>query len=330
MGAGSIYGVVHLKARLFAAVTVSALLAACSGGGQTTLVPSNTSPIQPDSNELTVLSTFSARNTQTGELVRIFPTTDALSAARLAAGNQRGTLAVSNLQYYGGPVQTAPKLYVVFWGSAWNGSGDPNGEKNLLTNFYGVIGGSKWLNSVTQYTQSGGAHVGNPAGMYAGSYVDTSSSPPSRPTQAQMAAEAAKAAAHFGNYSSSASYVVAMPHGIKPSGFGTQYCAYHSSTSANGSTISWTNLPYITDAGASCGSGSVNSPGTSDGVTIVSGHEQGETMTDPQPNSGWLDSSGAENGDKCAWTGLENNPNAGGYPTQPLWSNANNGCVQSY
>ncbi|MEA2718422.1 MAG: hypothetical protein QOJ39_286, partial [Candidatus Eremiobacteraeota bacterium] len=39
---------------------------------------------------------------------------------------------------------------------------------------------------------------------------------------------------------------------------------------------------------------------------------------------------GAENGDKCAWVNLINNPNAGGYPTQPLWSNANNGCVQSY
>jgi hypothetical protein len=145
-----------------------------------------------------------------------------------------------------------------------------------------------------------------------------------------MAAEAARAAAHYGDYSASAAYVVAMPHGIKPSGFGTQYCAYHSSTSASGGTIAWTNLPYMPDAGASCGAGSVNSPGTLDGVTIVGGHEQGETETDPQPNSGWLDSSGAENGDKCAWIGLENNPNAGGYPTQPLWSNASSGCVQSY
>jgi len=99
---------------------------------------------------------------------------------------------------------------------------------------------------------------------------------------------------------------------------------------SSGGTIAWTNLPYMPDAGASCGAGSVNSPGTLDGVTIVGGHEQGETETDPFPNSGWLDNSNAENGDKCAWTNLINNPNAGGYPTQPLWSNANNGCVQSY
>jgi serine protease len=318
------------QAKYLAFAAAAALLAACNGGNASPPPIPAQAPAAED-RELQSVSTFVAQNVTTGEYVRILPTRDALDAARLAAGNQRGTLAVSNLTYHGGPVQTAPNLYVVFWGSAWNTStGDPHAEKTLLTKFYGAIGGSKWLNSVTQYTQSGGAHVGNPAGMFKGSYVDTSSSPPSRPSQSQMAAEAAKAAAHFGDYSASAAYVVAMPHGIKPSGFGTQYCAYHSSTSASGHTIAWTNLPYITDAGASCGSGSVNSPGTSDGVTIVSGHEQGETMTDPQPNSGWLDSSGAENGDKCAWTGLENNPNAGGYPTQPLWSNANNGCVQSY
>jgi len=83
------------------------------------------------------------------------------------------------------------------------------------------------------------------------------------------------------------------------------------------------------DAGAGCGQGSVNYPGTLDGVTIVGGHEQAETETDPFPNSGWIDANGAENGDKCAWIQLENNPFAGGFPTQPLWSNSGSHCVQS-
>jgi serine protease len=270
----------------------------------------------------------------TGETVRIFPTREVLSAdvaARVPQATRRTPAAADNLLYNGGPIQTAPKLYVVFWGSAWNSStGDPKGVAAQLKGFYRAIGGSTWLNSVTQYTQSDGSPVGNAGSIFAGSYVDTSSTPPNHPTQSQMAAEAKKAATHFGNYSASASYVVAMPHGIKPSGFGTQYCAYHSSTSTTHGTIAWTNLPYMPDAGASCGVGSVNSPGTLDGVTIVSGHEQAETETDPQPDTGWLDSTGAENGDKCAWTDLENNPNAGGYPTQPLWSNATSSCVQSY
>lgn len=317
-----------VQARLFALAAISALLTACGGGGQSVPVTPSASVTAPQDHQLTTLSTFVARDEATGTLVHIYPTRDIIASIRSSSRTPR---AVSNLIYNGGPVQTAPRLYVVFWGSAWNtSSGDPSGVAARLKAFYGVVGGSRWLNSVTQYTQSGGAHVGNVGNIFAGSYVDTSSAPPSRPSQSQMAAEAARAAAHYGDYSASAAYVVAMPHGIKPSGFGTQYCAYHSSTSAGGATIAWTNLPYMPDAGASCGAGSVNSPGTLDGVTIVGGHEQGETETDPQPNSGWLDSSGAENGDKCAWTGLENNPNAGGYPTQPLWSNASGSCVQSY
>ncbi len=315
------------KAKLYAVAVAAALLSACSGGAQ--MVPANHA-LQPSADrELTTLSTFVARDNATGTLLHILPPQDVFSAHQLSS--ERTVRAGGNLLYGGGPVQTAPKIYVVFWGSAWNGSGDPNGVKNQLINFYNVIGGSRWLNSVSQYTQSNGQHVGNSGNILGGYYVDTTSSPPSRPTQSQMAAEAAKAAAHFGAQGLNVgSYVVAMPHGIAPSGFKTQYCAYHSTTSAGGTTIAWTNLPYMPDAGTSCGAGSVNSPGTLDGVTIVGGHEQGETETDPNASSGWIDSAGAENGDKCAWTNLYNNSAAGGYPTQPLWSNSNNGCVQSY
>ncbi len=323
--------------RLFAAAAVSSLLAACGGGGGTVVPANNTlAPSASDrSLEFSSVSTFVARNNTTGELVRVFPTRGVMDAFRASAAGQRFVQAGSNLTYHGGPVQTAPKIYVVFWGSAWNGSGDPNGERNYYNNFMSLIGGSAWLNSVTQYTQSNGQAVGNLAGSYVAasqSYVDTTSSPPSRPTQTQLANEAAKAAAKYGDYSASASYVVALPHGIKPSGFGTQYCAWHSSATVTGKgTIAYTNLPYMSDAGYSCGVGSVNSPGTLDGVSIVGGHEQGETETDPQPNTGWIDlTNNSENGDKCAWTGLEDNPSVGNYPTQPLWSNASSSCVQTY
>src|SRR5207244_4108062 len=77
-----------------------------------------------------------------------------------------------------------------------------------------------------------------------------------------------------------------------------------------------------------------------DGFSIVGGHEYAETITDPYPNSGWLDGRGAENGDKCAWIssgqGAAANISLGGnnYAVQSLWSNAFNGgsggCVLSY
>jgi serine protease len=67
----------------------------------------------------------------------------------------------------------------------------------------------------------------------------------------------------------------------------TQYCAYHSATSSAVSNVAYTNLPYITD-GASCGA-NFNGLGAKVGVTIVSGHEMAETVSDQFPSTGWVD-----------------------------------------
>jgi serine protease len=134
--------------------------------------------------------------------------------------------------------------------------------------------------------------------------------------------------------------VIATSHGNSSSGFGTQYCAYHSSTSSQFGNVAYTNLPYITDAGRSCGA-NFNNLGPNAGITIVEGHELAETISDQFPNGGWLDKQGAENGDKCAWissgqgaTANVTLTNGVSYPVQSLWSNAFNsdkgGCVLSY
>jgi serine protease len=176
--------------------------------------------------------------------------------------------------------------------------------------------------------------------MFAGYWYDNASSAPSRPRQSQLAAEAVRAAAHFGNTTSgknaSAQYVIATASGNNSNGFGTQYCAWHSSTSSSYGYIAYTNLPYITDAGASCGA-NFNGLGPDAGITIVGGHEMAETISDQFPNTGWLDGNGEENGDKCAWNSATSNQLLTGttsFPVQPLWSNAANsgsgGCVLAY
>jgi hypothetical protein len=262
-----------------------------------------------------------------------------------------------NLSYHGGVggigVETAPVIYLVVWGSQWNNN-DPSGEVALLSNFYGAMGGSSWLNSVTQYCQGvpsgtvfcngAGTAAGNPGAIFGGVWVDAGAAAPSRPSQSNLAAEAVRAAQHFGNLTSasnaSVQYVIATATGNSSSGFKTQYCAYHSSTSSTVGNVAYTNLPYLTDAGASCGA-NFNGLGPLAGITIVSGHEAAETISDQFPNGGWLDSGGAENGDKCAWiatgsAGASANVSMGGssFPVQSLWSNAANnkagGCVLSY
>ncbi|MBV9439417.1 MAG: hypothetical protein JOZ24_05455 [Candidatus Eremiobacteraeota bacterium] len=321
----------------FALISTATLLSGCAGGGGS-LPQATPTAVAPSSNdrELTSITPFLARNDATGETVRTFPTREIADAYRASGGRATQAHNASTngaLQYYGGPVAVTPKIYVIFWGSKWNSSsGDPYGVKNRLTSFEGAIGGSAWLNTVTQYYQSGPTYIGNSGSVLAGTWVDTGSTPPSRPSQNAMATEAFRAAnSQFHDYSWNASYVIAMPHGVRPSGFGTQYCAYHSTASSGGHTIAWTNLPYMPDAGYSCGAGSVNSPGTTDGVTIVGGHEQAETETDPGAGNGWLDSSGNEIGDLCAWTNLQNTQfGSTTYPTQPLYSDASASCVQHY
>jgi serine protease len=221
----------------------------------------------------------------------------------------------SNLINHGGPVENAPKVYVVYWG--WKS--DPSGEQPYLNSFLSSVGGTQWLSTVNQY---GG---GSQSGLLAGTWSD-SASVPNRPSDSAIQAEVAKAAGHFGaGTSSNVEIVVATPTGHSSRGFGTQYCAYHGKVSSDPS-ITYTDLPYMTDAGASCGENSVQGP--LDGVSIVEGHEMAETITDPLLNA-WYDSSGAEIGDKCAWINLSTiTTSAGTFAVQPLWSNAAGGCVQ--
>jgi len=280
--------------------------------------------------------------------VIIHPTVGAAVAARQAGAHVGGSSTVSNLSYRGGAVETAPKIYLVLWGSQW--SKDPSGEAGILQSFYSGVGGSSWLNSVTQYCQGvasgsvfciSGTPAGNQAGMLAGVWHDSASSAPTRPRQSQLAAEAVRAAQNFGNTTAasnaSVQYVIATATGNNASGFGTQYCAWHSSTNSSVGNVAYTNLPYITDAGASCGA-NFNGLGPNAGITIVAGHEMGETITDQFPSTGWLDSSGAENGDKCAWISSGQGASAnitlgtGTFAVQSLWSNASSGgaCVISY
>jgi hypothetical protein len=261
------------------------------------------------------------------------------------------------LTYHGGVggygVETGgDTVYLVYWGSQWTGN-DPSGEASILSNFFGHVGGSPWNNSVTQYCQGvatgtvtcgkSGTPATNPTGVLGGTWTDNASAAPSRPSQSQLAAEAVRAAAHFGNTAAGSNntvqYVIATATGNNASGFGTQYCAWHSSTSSAYGNIAYTNLPYITDAGASCGA-NFNGLGAKAGITIVEGHEFAETETDIFPSGGWLDGGGAENGDKCAWIssgqGASANVTMNGatFPVQSLWSNAFNsnqgGCVLSY
>jgi hypothetical protein len=211
-------------------------------------------------------------------------------------------------------------------------SGDPSGQAPYQQELYKGLGtgGELWSGVMTQYCDgvavgaqtcpaSNTHHVAYPSGgVLAGVWVDESTASPSQATGHQLGVEAVNAAAHFGNTTAAsnrdAQYIIVSPHNTHPDGYNTptgQFCAWHDwngdTTLSGGAVtspygdIAFTNSPYITDMGASCGQDFVNSNGTLDGVSIVNGHEYAETITDQNPPGGYTDSSGEENGDKCAW-----------------------------
>jgi hypothetical protein len=285
-----------------------------------------------------------------------------------------------SLLKYGGGVNGvgvttgAEKVYLVFWGSQWGTqgtnssgyvtlSGDPNNAAPYLQGLIKGLGtnGELWSGVPTQYCQgvATGAtncpstnteHVAYPTGgALAGVWVDESSAAPQDATVTQLADEAIAAAAHFGNTSSTANrdaqYVIVSPTGTNPDGFNTStgnFCAWHDYTSSSYGDLAYTNMPYVTDAGTSCGEDFVNgSNGLLDGFSIVEGHEYAETITDQFPSGGWTDSRGSEIGDKCAWispgtTGgaFDLTTSTGTYAMQTLWANDDNngtgGCEASH
>ncbi len=291
----------------------------------------------------------------------------------------------TNMAYWGGHVQVTPKVYVVYFG--WGEPGafpaskpckpeslvegavkarlkcDPDGAGARMADFVSQMGGTQWAGVSTQYFQeSGGAQqqIANPSNVLGGIWVDdrnngnlagTSAENPPGPgnTYTDLAAEAARAAAHFHvSDPTDANFVIAQPEKFTdPNALESGYCAFHDYTEPgleggiyNGikAGIPYTNMPYAlavnseSSSGESvndCGENAVNSgpTGKLDGFSIVLGHEIEETITDPGAEDilgsgetqtkigGWYDALDAnENGDKCAWVG---EPLVGGLPGAP-------------
>jgi serine protease len=244
--------------------------------------------------------------------------------------------------------------------------------QTYITDYFKYVGANAtaWNGTTTQYCSgvavnatscpSGNPHPTNPP-AYGGSWVDTTSPPPppaipdncvtyvclvpgqSADAANLLAAEALRAEQHFG-YNANADYMIMLPEGALTLGADSLYCAYHSQAKdSSGRWIAYSNMPWVMTATSLCGENFVNSDsaygnGFFDGYSIVAGHEFGEAETDPLPftASAWRDSSGAENGDKCAWItpgtagGAHNiGPDANGhsFAVQTLWSNSASGCA---
>jgi len=371
----------YLKRNLLNAIAISALLglaagaAMASNGNGNGLAPLTQNPYAPAYGH-----PYRHGAVPTREAHLRMKQYQSLHAASTTAATGSKTLS------YGGGVDGigvtsgTPKVYIVIYGSQWgtagtDGSGnttvtnDPVGAAPYMQNLFRNLGtgGELWSGVMTQFCDgslvssgatfcpSGAPHIGYPTGgNLAGVWYDNSVASPSNATGTQLAQEALKAAAHFGNTTAASNryvqYVILSPTGTHPDGFNTasgQFCAWHDwqgdgyGVTSTVGDVAFTNMPYVYDMGASCGTGSVNgstAQGNLDGFSIVEGHEYAETVTDQNPAGGWTNhvtgsaNVGQENGDECAWISSGQGATAnvvmgsGTFPMQSTWSNDTNEC----
>jgi len=240
---------------------------------------------------------------------------------------------------------------------------------NYINSMAQGFGGSAYAGVQTQYCNGvaagstscvgGTGFVTNPKNQYGGSWIDPSPVPDNIVTLGlaenlvddPLAQEAVKATGHFG-YDPNGVYIIMTPPGTSGVGEQAVYCGYHSQTTSvagngNQERVQYAFIPWQNTAvpvvGQECGLHAVNATSNSfgngvfDSWSIVIGHEYSEAVTDPDNffsvQDGWNDDQTSENGDKCAWTDLQNVKFGSHYfAMQPEWSNeafnaTGNGCA---
>jgi hypothetical protein len=220
-----------------------------------------------------------------------------------------------NMTFHSGTVLTASTAMAIFWGSPWgDGTTTFAGDKvSGLDDFFNGFGGSNFAGTNTEYS-------GITRSMsYLGHRFDGTTPPTRALSVSQAVAEACKitgnapdaAAAYFIYTSTTAGHV--------------NYCAWHSwGNCSNGRPVQVAYMPNIDGiAGCDPDPSSLNHSQGLAALANVTAHELSEAITDPR-GTGWFDSGGAENGDKCAWVfpSIVTLANGSSWQAQGNWSNA--------
>jgi hypothetical protein len=222
------------------------------------------------------------------------------------------------MTWHGGSVLTSTNTYAIFWGSEWSSASFAGDKIGGMDSFFQGFGGSRFAGTTTEYTGSNGQVT--TASTYKGHTLDLSAAP-SR--SIRVSAAVAEVCKITGNQPD--------PSGVyflfTSTGAGhVNFCAWHSwGNCSNGAPLQVAYMPNI-DGIAGCDPQDTFGTGHSQGLAAlanVTSHELCEAITDPR-GDGWFDSSGQENGDKCAWSfvapvALSNGSN---WKLQMEWSNA--------
>jgi hypothetical protein len=210
--------------------------------------------------------------------------------------NPAGTVADSasnDLVWHGGNagagaigVETAPAVYLVYWGPDWAAgfkTADTDGKlyssktlQTYLNSFFSSVGGSGFANIQTQYCKDvlpgsttcvgGAGFITNPKHQLKGVWTDPTPVPADivalglaeNLADDPIAQEAMRASAHFG-YDASATYIILTGPSTIATGQPV-YCGYHTQTSSvdgvgNPYRIQYAFIPWLNENWPGIGSG---------------------------------------------------------------------------
>ncbi len=257
--------------------------------------------------------------------------------ARHALSPRASQAASDNLVYNGGPVMAGTmQAYLIFWEPA--GSFVSDSYNSLIQRYFNDVGSSGLYQNNTQYPDTSGNAPNN--AKLAGTWVDTAAYPSATLQDADIQNEVSNALSTNGwapSITNMFFVFTAKSENICASGSCSfsQFCAYHNYFGTN--TI-YAAMPYDGTDLQGCGplpAGSPNNNADADAEISTISHEQMEAATDPLITA-WIDSSGQEIGDKCAYNygqtasdGSNEDWNGNLYIVQQEWDNAQNGCVQT-
>jgi hypothetical protein len=236
-----------------------------------------------------------------------------LREGRSGGGKPRRTS--PNMTYHGGVIMPTAVTQNIFWGTSWNGyTGD---EISGLDSWYTGFDGSNYAKTSDEYTGSN-VQVGAVT-THVGHLIDSSAASGGNNTSAILN-EVCK---EIGPPVTNGYYSVYTD--LPRNG---NYCAYHSvGFCPNSNTPVQFAFFWKLDGDPGCDpqdASRLHSQGLA-ALANVSGHELSEARTDPDNPGAWYDSSGQENGDKCAWTfnvPLVTFSNGTQWKIQGEWSNA--------
>jgi len=205
-----------------------------------------------------------------------------------------------NITYHGGAVMATPTVYIIWYGN-WNqsnGSDNPAGQQIVRDFLFGLNNSPYYLINASYGAPTGGVTFG-------GETTDTGSVG-RRLTDAKIKTIVSNAIAG-GKLPKNANglyFVLSSSNVPETSGFCNVYCGWHTSAGISGTRIKYSFIGNANRCLSACAAQTIgpNANAGVDGMISVIAHELEETNTDPNPTTGWADSSGAENGDKCAWT----------------------------